>query len=322
MDYKNLKKSVKEIKMPADMQARITERCRAAAVQPSAPSCAKAPAKWKRRSIRLAAVAAVCAVCCATAVAVSGYLFYNPTIVPTPDDTTDAAVQSGASLSSAETPNSATPHSLADMTESYSAKSRGWDSEDTIGGSVSPIHENWISMTPLESKNGVRERLVTGGSGITKTEYTAQTPDALQSILPDQILVDTAWLEETYQAVPDANCAYIIENKKGAYMGSYFSALYATDDESAWFGLEYAHSAQSNRHKSNSFVAESAYDNVYIYTAQSGTEFLIQTYGDCVWLSCSTSNTSIHLYGGHLTCEELEQIAEHLGVTLPADDSK
>ena len=323
MDYENLKKAVQEIKMPAEMQMRITERCRAAAAQQSPPACAKAPGKWKRRSIRLAAAAAVCVICCATAVAVGGHLFYNPTIVPTPGDATAATVQSGAapSLSGLAKPNSGTPHSLADMTESYSAKSRGWDSENTIGGSVSSIHETWISMTPLESKNGVRARLVTGKSGAVKTEYTAENPDLLQSVLPEQIAIDTAWLNETYQYVPDANCAYIIEDKKGAYAGSYFSALYAADDESAWFGLEYSNAAQSDQDESNSFVAESDYDNVYTYTTESGAEFLIQTYGDCAWLSCTTASTSIQLYGGYLTCAELEQIAEHLDVTLPAGDS-
>lgn len=38
MDYENLKKAVQEIKMPAEMQTRITERCRAAAAQQSPPA--------------------------------------------------------------------------------------------------------------------------------------------------------------------------------------------------------------------------------------------------------------------------------------------
>ena len=51
-------------------------------------------------------------------------------------------------------------------------------------------------------------------------------------------------------------------------------------------------------------------------TTANGCEFLITADGDTVWASCTTVKTNVSLYGAYLTTRDLEQIVEHLSVSI------
>ena len=67
---------------------------------------------------------------------------------------------------------------------------------------------------------------------------------------------------------------------------------------------------------SQSYAVDSSYEEAYYYTTQSGCEFLITADGDTVWASCTTVKTNVSLYGAYLTTRDLEQIVEHLALSI------
>ena len=58
------------------------------------------------------------------------------------------------------------------------------------------------------------------------------------------------------------------------------------------------------------------FEEAYYYTTASGYEFLITADGDTVWADCTTAKTSVSLYGAYLTTSDLEQIVEHLALSI------
>ena len=67
---------------------------------------------------------------------------------------------------------------------------------------------------------------------------------------------------------------------------------------------------------SPAYIVDGSFEEAYYYTTASGCEFLITADGDTVWASCTTVKTNVSLYGAYLTTSDLEQIVEHLSVSI------
>ena len=67
---------------------------------------------------------------------------------------------------------------------------------------------------------------------------------------------------------------------------------------------------------SPAYIVDGTFEEAYYYTTASGYEFLITADGDTVWADCTTAKTSVSLYGAYLTTRDLEQIVEHLSVSI------
>ena len=67
---------------------------------------------------------------------------------------------------------------------------------------------------------------------------------------------------------------------------------------------------------SPAYIVDGSFEEAYYYTTANGCEFLITADGDTVWASCTTVKTNVSLYGAYLTTRDLEQIVEHLSVSI------
>ena len=123
--------------------------------------------------------------------------------------------------------------------------------------------------------------------------------------------IDLAELNELYNYVPDANVLYYVEDKRGNYEEFCFDSLYADSEGKSYFSLEYWHHEEADDdNKFNDYIPQSSYDVVYKYVNASGAEFIIQTYGDCVWATCDTEHSYICLYGGYMQTDEIEAVLD------------
>lgn len=313
MDDRELKRCVTGIEMPEEMRARILKTCQAEHVRTEKNT---RPKKTAGNLGKIAAIAAAVCLLSVTAFAVGIHLFYNPTIVEDRDDAFaqqadqagDSGAESGVGIIS---PGSGTPPTLEEVTESYTYKARGWTSEDTMGGAIRPGYQ-WVSMEVAEADGPIRSRYVYGESGAVKTEYTAENPADLNAVESDNIHMDLSWVNENYSYIPNANFFYTIADEEGEYAGECFEALYATEDESAWFTLCYSRDPGSSNEDANTYLVKGDYDAVYSYTTSDGFEFVIQVYGDCSWAFCATKYSTISFFGGYMSQGEIENILDHL----------
>ena len=58
------------------------------------------------------------------------------------------------------------------------------------------------------------------------------------------------------------------------------------------------------------------YEKAYYYTTQSGCEFLITADSGHVWAECCTAHANVSLSGAYLTTDAVEQIVEHLALSI------
>ena len=108
--------------------------------------------------------------------------------------------------------------------------------------------------------------------------------------------------------------AFIIRDEDGGFVSEYFWAAYGANDGKGWFRLEIMHDTTWNL--SPDYIVDGTFEEAYYYTTASGYEFLITADGDTVWADCTTAKTSVSLYGAYLTTSDLEQIVEHLSVSI------
>jgi len=321
MDFSTLKEAANRLELSEEAKDRIVRHCKELSEKGNQKGMVIDMKQGRRQFIKVAGIAAAVCVCSAAAfAAVGGRLFYNPTIVETSQDVSAIAKDSNdgdgfLEVYSITMPNSKTPHTLEELTESHTRKSREWLSEDNIGGTVSFDYREWTSMEVIEADTSPKHRIVYEKKGATKEEYTAENPAELQN-LPVKFRIDLTWLNHHYHAVPNANLYYMMQDKKENYIGEHFDFLYAGNNNDAWFSMECSYDATNRRMAENQFVSKETYDEVYYYTSADGMEFLITAYGDCIWAECTTPHCGISLYGGYLKTGEVEQILDHLGLSI------
>ncbi|MFQ8837816.1 MAG: hypothetical protein ACLR8L_08045 [Oscillospiraceae bacterium] len=148
-----------------------------------------------------------------------------------------------------------------------------------------------------------------------KMQYMAEDPADLLPVLTGKIRFDLTWLAEHYSVViPDDQAIYHPGRGSAAFVSEYFWASYGANDGKGWFRLEIMHDTTWNL--SPDYIVDGTFEEAYYYTTASGYEFLITADGDTVRADCTTAKTSVSLYGAYLTTRDLEQIVEHLALSI------
>lgn len=317
MNNQRIKRELESIEMPEEMKDRILAGCRDAQKKGEVIPMKKEPARGKRLW-KILVVAAVLVVFAVPVLAGQGDRLQNPTILAD----AQAVEEEGARLLEEEGsyavsgPGRSTPHSLAEMTEARRMKWDGWLSEETMGGTVITSMVDWVGMEVLEDQGPVKVREVYEKGGGVKTEYAAEDPTDLQGLGAGYVTWDLTWMNEHYTYVPGADFYYMIEDRWGNLLGEHATALYTTEDEGAWFSLDYSYDSTYAYDGSGDLVAESSYDAIYPYTTAEGHTFLLMFNGDCVWAECQTTYARVGLYGGYLKAEQLEELLDNLSLTI------
>ena len=226
-------------------------------------------------------------------------------------------------------PTEDTPMAVAVVTDSQSAAqtledvlaegpyitAEEWKSGEKIGGTTSVQYGGWDTAELISSDPALSVRRITReADGAEKMQYTAENPANLLPMLSGMVRFDLAWLAEHYSVVIPDDQAYIIRDEDGAFVSEYFWASYGANDGKGWFRLEIMHDTTWNL--SPDYIVDGTFEEAYYYTTASGYEFLITADGDTVWASGTTAKTSVSLYGAYLTTSDLEQIVEHLSVSI------
>ena len=226
-------------------------------------------------------------------------------------------------------PTEDTPMAVAVVTDSQSAAqtledvlaegpyitAEEWKSGEKIGGTTSVQYGGWDTAELISSDPALSVRRITReADGAEKMQYMAENPANLLPMLSGMVRFDLAWLAEHYSVVIPDDQAYIIRDEDGAFVSEYFWASYGANDGKGWFRLEIMHDTTWNL--SPDYIVDGTFEEAYYYTTASGYEFLITADGDTVWADCTTAKTSVSLYGAYLTTRDLEQIVEHLAVSI------
>lgn len=226
-------------------------------------------------------------------------------------------------------PTEDTPMAVAVVTDSQSAAqtledvlaegpyitAEEWKSGEKIGGTTSVQYGGWDTAELISSDPALSVRRITReADGAEKMQYMAENPANLLPMLSGMVRFDLAWLAEHYSVVIPDDQAYIIRDEDGAFVSEYFWASYGANDGKGWFRLEIMHDTTWNL--SPDYIVDGTFEEAYYYTTASGYEFLITADGDTVWADCTTAKTSVSLYGAYLTTRDLEQIVEHLALSI------
>ena len=143
----------------------------------------------------------------------------------------------------------------------------------------------------------------------------AEDPADLLPVLTGKIRFDLTWLAEHYSVVIPDDQAYIIRDEDGAFVSEYFRASYGANDGKGWVSLDMDYDT-TRKGLGPSYIVNGTFDQAYYYTTQDGCEFLITASRDKVWASCYTDHAAVSLYGAYLTTSDLEQIVEHLALSI------
>ena len=186
---------------------------------------------------------------------------------------------------------------------------------EKIDGTISHLYTGWDHSELISDDPALCIRRITRDEdGAEKMQYMAEDPADLLPVLTGTIRFDLTWLAEHYSVVIPDDQAYIIRDEDGAFVSEYFSAAYGANDGKGWVRLEIMYDSTWNL--SPAYIVDGSFEEAYYYTTANGCEFLITADGDTVWASCTTAKTSVSLYGAYLTTRDLEQIVEHLSVSI------
>lgn len=190
-----------------------------------------------------------------------------------------------------------------------------WRNGEKIGGTTSHLYGGWDHAELISDDPALCIRRITREEdGAEKMQYMAADPAALLPVLTGNIRFDLTWLSENYKAVSLDDQAFIIRDEDGGFVSEYFWAAYGASDGTGWIRLEIVHDTTWNM--SPTYIVDGTFEEAYYYTTAAGYEFLITADGDTVWADCTTAKTSVSLYGAYLTTADIEQIAEHLAVSI------
>lgn len=263
--------------------------------------------KTKKHLPRLAVALIVVLALSLTAVA-AVYVFRNTVLVsdksaiPEPEGDTPVTVSF---------PNGDAPHLLEDVTEALRITADEWKNGEKIGGGGS----GWDSAEILSSDAALSIRRITREDGAEKMEYMAENPDDLIPFLSDKFTLDLMWMNENYRLVPETGIVYVVRDPNGAFVENHFSALYGAADGKGYISFELRYNTEWEN-GSQSYAVDSSYEEAYYYTTQSGCEFLITADSGHVWAECCTTHANVELHGAYLTTAEVEQIVEHLSLSI------
>lgn len=313
MMEENFRRIADAVRLPEGSRARIRAQIASRAEEQEA-SMQNKPKKHLPR-LAVAAIIIAAALTLTAAAAAVVHRFRNDIIVssvselPAPTEDTPTAVAEPASGRKA-------PKTLEErLADGPRFTMDEWRNGEKIDGTISHLYTGWDHAELISDDPALCIRRITRDEdGAEKMQYMAADPAALLPVLTGNIRFDLTWLSENYKAVSLDDQAFIIRDEDGGFVSEYFWAAYGANDGKGWFRLEIMHDTTWNL--SPAYIMDGSFEEAYYYTTANGCEFLITADGDTVWASCTTAKTSVSLYGAYLTTSDLEQIVEHLSVSI------
>lgn len=314
MMEENFKRIADAVRLPEGSRARIRAQIASRAEEQEA-SMQNKPKKHLPR-LAVAAIIIAAALTLTAAAAAVVHRFRNDIIV--------------SSVSELPAPTEDTPTAVAVVTDSQSAAqtldeilaegpyitAEEWETGEKIGGTTSAQYGGWDTAELISSDPALSVRRITRETdGAEKMQYMAEDPADLLPVLTGKIRFDLTWLAEHYSVVIPDDQAYIIRDEDGAFVSEYFSAAYGANDGKGWVSLDMDYDT-TRKGLGPSYIVNGTFDQAYYYTTQDGYEFLITASHDKVWASCYTDHAAVSLYGAYLTTRDLEQIVEHLALSI------
>ena len=313
MMEENFRRIADAVRLPEGSRARIRAQIASRAEEQEA-SMQNKPKKHLPR-LAVAAIIIAAALTLTAAAAAVVHRFRNDIIVssvselPAPTEDTPTAVAEPASGRKA-------PKTLEErLADGPRFTMDEWRNGEKIDGTISHLYTGWDHAELISDDPALCIRRITRDEdGAEKMQYMAADPAALLPVLTGNIRFDLTWLSENYKAVSLDDQAFIIRDEDGGFVSEYFWAAYGANDGKGWFRLEIMHDTTWNL--SPDYIVDGTFEEAYYYTTASGYEFLITADGDTVWADCTTAKTSVSLYGAYLTTRDLEQIVEHLALSI------
>lgn len=314
MMEENFRRIADAVRLPEGSRARIRAQIASRAEEQEA-SMQNKPKKHLPR-LAVAAIIIAAALTLTAAAAAVVHRFRNDIIV--------------SSVSELPAPTEDTPTAVAVVTDSQSAAqtldeilaegpyitAEEWETGEKIGGTTSAQYGGWDTAELISSDSALSVRRITRETdGAEKMQYMAEDPADLLPVLTGKIRFDLTWLAEHYSVVIPDDQAYIIRDEDGAFVSEYFSAAYGANDGKGWVSLDMDYDT-TRKGLGPSYIVNGTFDQAYYYTTQDGYEFLITASHDKVWASCYTDHAAVSLYGAYLTTRDLEQIVEHLALSI------
>ena len=301
------------VRLPEGSRARIRAQIASHRKEQEA-STVKQPKKHLPR-LAVAAIIIAAALTLTAAAAAVVHRFRNDIIVssvselPAPTEDTPTAVAEPASGRKA-------PKTLEErLADGPRFTMDEWRNGEKIDGTISHLYTGWDHSELISDDPALCIRRITRAEdGAEKMQYMAEDPADLLPVLTGKIRFDLTWLAENYKTVIPDDQAFIIRDADGNLANEFFWASYGANDGKGWVRLEIMYDSTWNL--SPAYIVDGSFEEAYYYTTASGCVFLITADGDSVWASCTTAKTNVSLYGAYLTTRDLEQIVEHLSVSI------
>ena len=309
----NFKRIADSVRLPEGSRARIRAQIASRAEEQEA-SMQNKPKKHLPR-LAVAAIIIAAALTLTAAAAAVVHRFRNDIIVssvselPAPTEDTPAAVAEPASGRKA-------PKTLEErLADGPRFTMDEWRNGEKIDGTISHLYTGWDHSELISDDPALCIRRITRTEdGAEKMQYMAADPANLLPVLTGKIRFDLTWLAEHYSVVIPDDQAFIIRDADGNLANEFFWASYGANDGKGWVRLEIMYDSTWNL--SPAYIVDGSFEEAYYYTTASGCEFLITADSDTVWASCTTAKTNVSLYGAYLTTAEVEQIVEHLALSI------
>lgn len=315
MMEENFRRIADAVRLPEGSRARIRAQIASRAEEQEASMQNKPKKHLPRLAVAAIIIAAALTLTAAAAAVIHQFrndiLISDLSEIPEPTGDTPMAVAVTGPASSRKAPKTLEER-LADGPEITLEE---WRNGEKIGGTTSHLYGGWDHAELISDDPALCIRRITRDEdGAEKMQYMAADPAALLPVLTGNIRFDLTWLSENYKAVSLDDQAFIIRDEDGGFVSEYFWAAYGANDGKGWFRLEIMHDTTWNL--SPDYIVDGTFEEAYYYTTASGYEFLITADGDTVWADCTTAKTSVSLYGAYLTTSDLEQIVEHLALSI------
>lgn len=313
MMEENFRRIADAVRLPEGSRARIRAQIASRAEEQEA-SMQNKPKKHLPR-LAVAAIIIAAALTLTAAAAAVVHRFRNDIIVssvselPAPTEDTPTAVAEPASGRKA-------PKTLEErLADGPRFTMDEWRNGEKIDGTISHLYSGWDHAELISDDPALCIRRITRDEdGAEKMQYMAADPADLLPVLTGKIRFDLTWLSENYKAVTLDDQAFIVWDEDGNPVSEYFWASYGANDGKGWVRLEIMYDTTWNL--SPAYIMDGSFEEAYYYTTANGCEFLITADGDTVWASCTTVKTNVSLYGAYLTTRDLEQIVEHLALSI------
>ena len=313
MMEENFRRIADAVRLPEGSRARIRAQIASRAEEQEA-SMQNKPKKHLPR-LAVAAIIIAAALTLTAAAAAVVHRFRNDIIVssvselPAPTEDTPTAVAEPASGRKA-------PKTLEErLSDGPRFTMDEWRNGEKIDGTISHLYTGWDHSELISDDPALCIRRITRDEdGAEKMQYMAADPADLLPVLTGKIRFDLTWLSENYKAVTLDDQAFIVWDEDGNPVSEYFWASYGANDGKGWVRLEIMYDTTWNL--SPAYIMDGSFEEAYYYTTANGCEFLITADGDTVWASCTTVKTNVSLYGAYLTTSDLEQIVEHLALSI------